>query len=293
MLEKNFQGIFPFLVTPLHKDGTVNESVLRKLVKHLIQSGVHGLTPLGSTGEITYLNRKQRYQVIKTVVDEVNGRLPVVAGVGAMSTREAVSQSKAIEQLGIDGILAILPTYFPVSRETTIQYFQRMAKAVSCPIVLYTNPRFSKADLTPDMLNELVEVPNIKYLKDASGDIGKLISIVNQIEERIHIFSSSAHVPVFVFMLGGVGWMAGPACLIPKQCVRLFKLCQAKDWEKALSLQTMFWKLLQAFQKYSLAACIKAGLEIQGFPVGEPLHPQKRLNEQARREVHQILARWE
>jgi 4-hydroxy-tetrahydrodipicolinate synthase len=105
----------------------------------------------------------------------------------------------------------------------------------------------------------------------------------------LKIFSASAHIPVFVFMIGGVGWMAGPACLIPEQCVNLFNLALEKKWAEAINLQKSLWSLNIAFQNYSLASCVKAGLEMQGFPVGSPLPPQRQLDEEGKRVVFQIL----
>jgi 4-hydroxy-tetrahydrodipicolinate synthase len=110
-----------------------------------------------------------------------------------------------------------------------------VARAVSCPVTLYTKPKFAKWDFTIPMLQELAEEPNIQYLKDASGNTGKLLSIVNAFQGLN--FQCSAHVPLFVFMMGGIGWMSGPAYLIPEQCVKLYELARGKNWEDALKLQ--------------------------------------------------------
>jgi len=287
--EKEFSGIFPYLVTPLDESGNLKEDVLRDLVNHLISKGVHGLTPLGSTGEGAYFPWELKKRVIEVVVETTAGRIPVIAGVNEITTVGAVEQASHTERIGADGILVVLPTYFPLGDQQVVEHFRAVARAVSCPVTLYTNPKFSKWDFTIPMLMELAEEPNILYLKDASGNTGKLLSIVNALKHRIKIFSASAHIPLFVFMMGGVGWMAGPACLIPEQCVALFNLAQQKSWEKALELQKRLWSLNIAFQRYSLAACVKAGLEMQGFPVGPPLLPQRQLDEEGKKVVSQIL----
>jgi len=286
---KSFHGIFPFLVTPLKEDGSINESVLRNLINHLIAKGVHGLTPLGSTGEIAYLDLQQRRKVVETVVDEVGGRVPVVTGVGSTSTREAVEQAKEAEKIGVDGILSILPTYFPISNKGLFEYFGEIAGTVSCPVVLYTNPKVSKAVPSPELVNELAHIENVSYFKDASGDLGRLLNIIRKTKGKLKIFSASASIPLFVMMLGGVGWMSGPACLIPEECVELYELCQDGKWDKAMSIQLKIWKLQQDFQRFSLAPCIKAGLQIQGFEVGKPVHPLKELNSEDRKQIHRTL----
>ncbi|MBW2364355.1 MAG: dihydrodipicolinate synthase family protein [Deltaproteobacteria bacterium] len=287
--EKEFSGIFPYLVTPIDNSGNLKEDVLRNLVNHLISKGVHGLTPLGSTGEGAYFPWELKKRVIEVVVETTAGRVPVIAGVNEITTAGAVDQASQTECIGADGILVVLPTYFPLSDQQVVEHFRAVARAVSCPVTLYTNPKFSSWDFTIPMLEELAEEPNIRYLKDASGNTGKLLSIVNALHDRIKIFSASAHIPVFVFMMGGVGWMAGPACLIPEQCVDLFNLAQQKNWKEALELQKKLWSLNVAFQKYSLAACVKAGLEMQGFPVGSPMPPQGQIDEKGKKIVYQIL----
>ena len=289
MSKKEFAGIFPYLVTPIDPSGNLKEDVLSDLVNHLISKGVHGLTPLGSTGEGAYFPWEVKKRVVDVVVKAANGRVPVIAGVNEMTTHGAVTQAIATERAGADGILVVLPTYFPLADKQVVEHFRAIARAVSCPVTLYTNPKFAKWDFTIPMLEELAEEPNIRYLKDASGNTGKLLSIVNTLQGRIKIFSASAHVPVFVFMIGGVGWMAGPACLIPEQCVHLFTLAREKRWEEAFELQKILWSLNIAFQKYSLASCVKAGLEMQGFPVGSPLPPQRQLDEEGKKVVSQIL----
>jgi len=289
MAEKEFSGIFPYLVTPLDESGNLKEDVLRDLVNHLISKGVHGLTPLGSTGEGAYFPWELKKRVIEVVVETTAGRVPVIAGINEITTAGAVKQAIQTERIGADGILVVLPTYFPLADQQVVEHFRAVARAVSCPVTLYTNPKFSSWDFTVNTLRQLSEESNIRYLKDASGNIGKLMSIVTALGDRFKIFSATAHVPVFVLMLGGVGWMAGPACLIPEQSIALYELACQKRWEEALKLQKKLWPLNVAFQRYSLAACVKAGLEMQGFPVGSPLPPQQQLDEEGKRVVSQIL----
>lgn len=289
MKGNDFKGIFPYLVTPLDARGNINEGVLIELVEHLIDAGIHGITPLGSTGEGAYLDWSAKRKVVETVVKAVNGRIPVVAGVNSLTTDGAVYEAAAIEQLGVDGVLAVLPTYFPIAEQQIVDHFRRVAQSVACPVTLYTNPNFALWDFTIDSLQSLLQEDNIRYLKDASGNIAKLMSIVTAIGDRLKIFSATAHIPLFVFMLGGVGWMAGPACLIPQLCIALYELACQKKYDEALELQKRLWPLNEAFKKYSLAACVKAGLEMQGFEVGKPLLPQRQLDRQAMEEVRRVL----
>lgn len=285
----NFHGVFPYLVSPIDTNGQVKAEVLTQLCNDLIESGVHGLTPLGSTGEFAYLSWEQRYRVVEVVVKAAAGRVPVIAGVAATTSAEASRQAQAFEALGCDGILAILETYFPVSEAGVFDYFKAVAESVSLPIVLYTNPNFQKANLSLSVIDRLSHIPNISYIKDASSNTGRLLSLINMVGERMQVFAASAHIPASVMLIGGVGWMAGPANLLPSQSVQLYNLCRAEKWPEAMALQRELWQINQVFAKYRLAACVKGGLQMQGYAVGDPLLPQEPLSEEGQQEVRRIL----
>ena len=285
----DFHGVFPYLVTPVDPDGTIRAGVLAKLCDDLIKSGVHGLTPLGSTGEFAYLNHAQRTAVVQTTIEAARGRVPVVAGVVSTSTADAVAQAKSYQKLGADGILAILEAYFPLGDAQIESYFRAIADAVDIPVVIYTNPQFQRSDLTLDVIARLATHPRIGYIKDASTNTGRLLSIMNRCGEGIKVFSASAHIPAAVMLIGGVGWMAGPACIIPRQSVELYDLCKAKRWDEAMVLQQRLWRINEAFARYNLAACIKAGLAIQGYDVGDPIPPQAALTAEQREAVAAVL----
>src|ERR1044072_6577163 len=273
----DFHGVFPYLVSPVDADGNIRTKVLARLCDDLIKAGVHGLTPLGSTGEFAYLNSGQRTAGVGNNVDAAQRRVPVIAGVASTSTADAVAQAKAYQQLGADGILAIREAYFPISDMQVESYFRAIADAVDIPVVMYTNPQFQRCDLSLDVIARLAGHPRVVAIKDASTNTGRLLSIINRCGEAIDVFSASAHIPAAVMLIGGVGWMAGPGCIIPRQSVELYELCRAKRWDEALNLQRRLWRINEAFARYNLAACIKAGLQIQGYDVGDPVPPQAAL----------------
>ena len=285
----DFHGVFPYLVSPVSVDGQIKTEVLGKLCDDLIAAGVHGLTPLGSTGEFAYLDRAQRSSVVKATIEATARRVPVIAGVASTSTADAVAQAKSYQQLGADGILAILESYFPVKDVQIEQYFRAIADAVDIPVVIYTNPQFQKSDLTLDVIARLAEHPRIEYIKDASNNTGRLLSIANRCGDKLKIFSASAHIPAAVMLIGGVGWMAGPACIVPRESVALYELCKAKRWDEAMTLQRKLWRVNEVFARFNLAACIKAGLEIQGYAAGDPIAPQASLSAEERKIIAKVL----
>jgi 4-hydroxy-tetrahydrodipicolinate synthase len=284
-----FHGVFPYLVSPIDAAGLIRTDMLAKLCDDLIASGVHGLTPLGSTGEFAYLSREQRTSVVQTTIEAAQRRVPVIAGVASTSTADAVAQAKSYQKLGADGILAILEAYFPVTDAQVESYFRAIADAVDVPVVIYTNPQFQRSDLTLDVIERLAQHPRIVAIKDASTNTGRLLSIMNRCGDAIDVFSASAHIPAAVMLIGGVGWMAGPACVIPRQSVELYNLCKAARWDEAMTLQRRLWRLNEAFARYNLAACIKAGLAIQGYEVGDPIAPQAALTADERKVVEAVL----
>jgi 4-hydroxy-tetrahydrodipicolinate synthase len=284
-------GVLPYLVSPVAADGQVQRDVLGRLVDHLINAGVHGLVPLGSTGEFAYLTTEQRLAVVEATVAAARRRVPVLAGVAATTTAEAVRLARAVMVAGADGVLAILEAYFPIPDAGVEAYFRAVAAAVDGPVVLYTNPQFQRSDLSLPVIARLAAVDNIVAIKDASTNTGRLLSILNAAEGRLDVFAASAHIPAAVMLIGGAGWMAGPACIVPRQSVALYELCRRGVWDEAMALQRQLWAVNGVFAKYALAACIKGGLQLQGFDVGDPLPPQPALDEAGRAEVAAVLRR--
>ena len=282
-------GVIPYLVSPVDGEGRIDGAALARLVEHLIGAGVHGLCPLGSTGEFAYLDFAKREEVVRAVVGATAGRVPVIAGVAATTTAEAVAQAKRWKALGADGILAILEAYFPLKDAEIEAYFTAIADATDLPVALYINPNFQRSDLSLAVIAWLSHHPNIRYIKDASTNTGRLLSILNRVEGRIGVFAASAHITAAVMLIGGLGWMAGPSCIAPGQSVRLYELCRAGKWDEAMGLQRELWALNEAFAKYNLAAAIKAGLKLQGFDCGDPLPPQSALGEAEMAELRGVL----
>ncbi|MDR7450187.1 MAG: dihydrodipicolinate synthase family protein [Armatimonadota bacterium] len=284
------QGIFPYLVSPVDPTtGKVKTTVLGRLVEYLIEQGIHGLSPLGSTGEFPYLSHEQRLAIVRTTVQAAGGHVPVVPGVAAFATADAIQQAHRYLEAGATGIVLMLQTFFPLPPTAIQEYFATVAETAECPVILYSNPGVLGADLNPEIIIELSKIENISYYKDASGNTGRLLTILNGAGDSIRFFSASAHIPLLVFALGGVGWMSGPACVVPRQCVRLWDLWQRGNWDEAFALQRRLWRINELFQKYSLAACVKAGLELQGFDVGGPIPPQPVLDRSAYDEIATAL----
>jgi 4-hydroxy-tetrahydrodipicolinate synthase len=256
----------PYLVTPVDGEGRIKTEVLGRLCSDLIDKGVHGLTPLGSTGEFAYLDHGQRRMTVEATLEAAAGRVPVLPGVASTSTSDAVRQARDYEKMGASGILAVLEAYFPLQDAQIEAYFRAIADAVDIPVMLYTNPNFQRADLSLDTIERLASHHNIVGLKDASTNTGRLLSIMRRCGSSLDVFAASSHIPACVMMIGGKGWLAGPACLIPSQSVTLYELCVSNRWAEAIALQRSIWRLNEAFARYNLAACIKAASSCKATP---------------------------
>lgn len=286
-------GVIPYLVTPVDQpSGRLREQVLGRLVEHLLDAGVHGLSPLGSTGEFASLPAGIRLAAVRAVVRAAAGAVPVVPGVAATGTADAVAQATAYLEAGASAIVLIFQPYFRLSEAEVVDYYRGVAEAVDCPVVIYENPLLG-TQLSLSALENLAALPSVRYLKDASPNTGRLLSVAARLGDRLGLFAASAHVPLFVLELGGRGWMAGPACVAPALSVELLRLWQAGEREAAWALQRRLWRLNELFQRYSLAPCIKAALEELGFEVGAPVHPQRALHGAALDEIRGALAKLE
>ena len=275
-----FHGVIPYLATPM-RAGQVDEVALGALCERLIAAGVHGLCPLGSTGEFAYLTFAQKERVVAATVEAAAGRVPVIAGAAATATEDACAQARRWEALGVDGVLAVMEAYFPVSEDGIVGYFTAVAEATGLPTVLYTNPNFQRSDLSIPALERLARHPRIAGVKHASSSPGRLLPILTRTEGRLGIYAASAHITAAVMLIGGRGWMAGPSCLIPEQSVKLYELCRTGDWGAAMALQKDLWAVNEVFATFNLAGAVKAGLKLQGLDCGDPIAPQAPLSAEA------------
>jgi len=169
----NFRGSMPALVTPF-KDGKVDEDAYRKLIDWQIESGQHGLVPVGTTGESPTLSHDEHRKVVETCIAEARGRVPVIAGAGSNNTHEAVELAKHAEKAGADGVLVVTPYYNKPNQEGLYQHFKAIDAAIGIPIVIYNIPPRSVIDMSVDTMKRCYELKNVVGVKDATGNIGRI-----------------------------------------------------------------------------------------------------------------------
>ena len=230
-MDKKFEGIFAVLVTPFTKSDKVDEKILRKHVRYLIDKGkVHGLIPTGSTGEFTALTDDERTLVAEIVIEEAKGKVPVVVGTAAVATKDMVRYSQNAQNQGADGIM-VVPSYYchPDSREI-YEHYKTLSQSVSIPIVLYNNPSTSGVDMQPELVARIAQLDNVSYIKESSGDMTRVAAIQKLTGNKLKVFCGCDTLTLEMFLIGAAGWVSAPANIIPQQCAKLFELaCVKKD----------------------------------------------------------------
>lgn len=274
-MEDVFQGVFSALVTPLTADEEVDCARLAQLVNFLIGQGVHGLVPLGSTGEYYALTAPEREAVVRTTLDAAAGRVPVVVGANAGSTREVIDYARKAEALGAAGILLAAPYYSLPRPDELLAHFRAVDDAIGIPIMLYNYPGRTGVDLTPDLIQRLAELDNVQYVKESSGDATRVTEIIRGVGARIHVFCGCDTLALESLVAGAVGWVGGVVNLLPAEHVRLFELTVRE--QDMLAARRLYYRLLPTLAlmegegKYT--QFVKAGCALVGQDVGPPRRP--------------------
>lgn len=210
------QGSLVALITPMNQDGSIHYEQLRDLIDWHIESGTDGIVAVGTTGESATLPVEEHLAVIEATVKHVNKRVPVIAGTGANNTVEAIALSKAAEQAGADYTLSVVPYYNKPSQEGIYQHFKTIAEATSIPMIIYNVPGRTVVSMSNETILRLSEIPNIVGVKEASGNIGSNIELINRAPEGFAVLSGDDHTALPFMLCGGHGVVTVAANVAPK-----------------------------------------------------------------------------
>lgn len=284
-------GIFVPHVTPFTREGELDVESLRACVRFWVDGGVSGLVPCGSNGEAPYLTRHERKQVIKTVVEEVSGKVPVVAGTGSMSTQETIAFTKDAKDLGADAALVVTPFYFRLSNREICEHYKSVLDAVDLPIIVYNVPKFTGFSLEPTVISQLVsERGGVIGVKDSSGSIGTITEIIRLVGDKISVLAGVAEVTLPTLMLGGRGAIIAVANVFPKLCNNLYEAFRRRDYEEASRLQQRVSFLNDVLvKKHNQLSAIKEALKLQSLPAGYPRKPALPLENAERKDIENAL----
>jgi dihydrodipicolinate synthase/N-acetylneuraminate lyase len=285
------RGILAAVTTPFTADGSaIDEPVIATQVDRLVGAGIHGLVPTGTTGEFMTLNPAEYRRVVELYVQAAAGRVPVVAGVGALSTKDAVELARDFERLGADAIMIVPPFYDPLDFPTLKAFLTAVSAAVTVPIVFYNVPGATGIRLTADEIAELGDVERVDYLKDTSGDAVALADLLASRGDRIKAFNGWDTLTFFGIASGAEASVWGAAGIVPELAVQLWEaLAEKGDLARGRELWKHLWAISDFLESVNYVAGVKAGLDLTGHSAGPARLPIQPLSAEQRQRFAGIL----
>ncbi|HEV8415058.1 MAG TPA: 4-hydroxy-tetrahydrodipicolinate synthase [Bryobacteraceae bacterium] len=265
-----FTGCGTALVTPFRKDQSLDEETLRKLVRRQIQAGINFLVPCGTTGESPTLTHQEHLRVVEITIqeakrDEAKGKVPVLAGAGGYNTAEVIELAKELSHMGADGILSVTPYYNKPTQEGLVQHFKAIAKAVPLPIIVYSIQGRTGVNVEPATLKRLAEIDNIVGVKEASGNIGQMATVLHLLPEKFTVLSGDDAITIPLIALGGRGVISVVANEIPAEFSKLTQLALAGDFAGARALQRQWFPLMEVNFCEVNPGPVKAAMAMMGL----------------------------
>jgi len=284
-------GVFVPCITPFTRAGRLDVGGLRACVQFWLEGGVSGLVPCGSNGEAPYLTRQERIRVIETVLDEVNGKVPVIAGTGSMSTQETITFTKDAANLSVNAALVVTPFYFKLSNKEMHEHFRAVSEAVDIPIVIYNVPKFSGVSLEPIQIQNLAaENERIIGVKDSGGNLGNITETVRLIGYKISVLAGTADVALSTLMIGGRGAVLAVGNVFPTLCSRLYQAFKNRRYEEAGRLQSHVSFANEVLvKKFNQISSIKEAMRLLGQEAGYPRKPALPLDSETAETLKNLL----
>lgn len=284
MQQVPFKGIIAYPITPFTSTDTVDIPLFKQLTERLVAAGVHGVAPLGSTGVLPYLRDEEKEAVITATIEQVNGRVPVLAGVSCLTTAATVYHAKFAEKAGAAGVMVIALSYFKLTEEEIFRHYETVARSISIPVMVYNNPATGGLDLSPALLKRLLEIPNVTMIKESTGDIQRMQYLRQELGPDVAFFNGANPLALAALAAGAQGWCTAAANLVPQLNLALYEAIQQNDLQRANELFYRQFGLLQFITAKGLPRTIKAALELQGVEAGylrQPLQPLSAAEQQA------------
>ncbi|MEH1739156.1 4-hydroxy-tetrahydrodipicolinate synthase [Fusobacterium varium] len=269
------KGVIVPLLTPMNDDETINEKELRNQVNRQIESGIHALFPLGTNGEAYILSHEEKEQVLKIVVDEAKGRVPVYGGTGCISTKETIELSLKAKEIGVDVLSIITPSFAAASQDELYEHYKEVAEAVDLPIVLYNIPARTGNALAPATVEKLSKIPNIVGVKDSSGNFDNMLQYIEKTRYRkdFAVLSGNDSLILWCLLAGGRGGIAGCANVFPSTMASIYDTFIAGNLDKAREIQDSIRSFRDCFKFGNPNTIVKTAVSLLGYPVGKCRKP--------------------
>ena len=271
---KTLHGTYTVLITPFTEDGRhVDVPALRKLVNWQIEEGIHGLIPLGSTGEFLSLREAERIEVAQTVIEAAAGRVPVLLGTGMEWTDDAVARSREAHELGADGVMVIPPFYSTPTDDELFQHYRRIGEAIDLPIMIYNNPATANVDMKPELVARLSHIDNVSYIKESTLEVTRVRDIVELCGDRMTVFAGILGYESMC--VGAKGWVAVCSNLLPKLSAELYERTAVDhDLDAGLAIYRKILPIVRWVGGHRYVSASKAALAMMGLPTGVPRAPR-------------------
>jgi len=290
-MTKKLGGILAAVSTPFAQDGSVDEGALRNHVDFLIENGLHGLVPGGSTGEFAALTLDERKLVNTVVIDQAAGRVPVAPQTGSTRTAEAIELSRHAADAGADAVLLVQPFYEAPTRHEVIEYFATVGQAANIPVIAYNLPGVTGMNLDRPFYRELLERTDaVKYIKDTSGSIEQAFDLIFNLGDAIDTFVGWDTIVLPAFSAGAAGSIWGAPNFAPKECVAIYELAKAGKYTEALEIFKRLWNVLDFLGKEGYAVATKAAAQAVGVDLGVPRAPYGELPADKKEELTKLIA---
>jgi 4-hydroxy-tetrahydrodipicolinate synthase len=260
-----FNGCGTALVTPFRQDLSLDEATLRALVRRQIEAGIDFLVPCGTTGESPTLSRAEHLRVVEITLEEAKGKVPVLAGAGGYNTREVIELAGEIEALGADGILSVTPYYNKPTQEGLYQHYRAIAASTRLPIVVYSVQGRTGINVEPSTLARLARIDNIVGVKEASGNIGQMATVVHEVPADFIVLSGDDAITIPLAALGGRGVISVASNEIPAEMTAIAQACLRNDFAGARELQARFLPLMNINFVESNPIPVKAAMALMGL----------------------------
>lgn len=285
------RGIIPPIITPLTDEGEVNYEVLRQMVNHLIEEGVHGLFPLGTTGEFYAFDDDTYRKILETVKDETAGRVPVYGGANHITTRGVIRLVKICEEVGVDAVSVLTPMFVSQTQEELYNYYAEIAASTTLPIILYNNQPKTNVTITPATVARLAKIDNIVAVKDSTGDMTNAAEYIRLTRDNpnFSVLMGRDTLIYAALCYGATGAIASCANVAPRITADIYEKYMAGDLEGALEAQFTLAPLRIACSMGTFPAVIKEGLIQEGFAVGKCLAPIGELKPEEKEKLHKVL----
>lgn len=270
---KEFNGTFTVLITPFDNNNRFDEARMRSFVDWQIEQGIHGLVPLGSTGEFLSMDDDEKNHVARTVIDQAAGRVPVLVGTGAESTEDAIRYSRQAEALGADGLMIIPPFYCNPTEDELFNHYKRIADAVSLPIMIYNNPNAANIDMLPETVARLSTIDNVLYIKESTLEVTRVRDIIRLCGDRLTVFGGVLGFESFVS--GAKGWVAVGSNVMPAEFSALYNATVLEeDLDKAREIYNRILPVIDFVFGHRYVSGTKVLLDEMGLSVGVPRSPR-------------------